>query len=134
MKRFLDSRKGLLVFALFCTGVCLLYGVTAAQKGLYEALRYPSPMANVIVFGASATLAVITWYRCLRWRPDREAFHRKKSVPLWTGMTVLCLLLAGVWLVLYWRMGQSAAVLAVCGLSLVCAVVSAVRAVKSGKK
>ena len=131
MKRFLDSRKGLLVFALFCTGVCLLYGVSAAQKGLYEALRYPSPVANVIVFSASATLAVIVWYRCLRYQP---AFLRKKSVPLLTGITALGLLLAGVWLVLYWRMGQSAAALAVCGLSLACAVVSAVRAVKSGKK
>lgn len=134
MKGFIESRKGLLFSALLFTGVCLLYVITAICGGLYEVLRFPSPMANIILFSSSLTLAVICWYRYLCYRPDREEFRHKKNATLWAGMTVLCLLLAIVWLLLFLYLGRSAAALALCILALILAAVSAGRAVKSGRK
>lgn len=134
MKDFLESKKGLFFCALFFTGFCMLYVMTVARKGLYAALQFPSPMANIIFFSGSAALAVICWYRCLNYKPDREELRHKKSVPLWTGMTVLCLLLAVIFLLLFWYLGRSAPALALCVLMLACAVVSAVRAVRSKEK
>ena len=96
MKGFIESRKGLLFSALFFTGVCLLYVITALRRGLYEVLQFPSPMANIILFSGFLTLAMICWYRYLRYRPDREEFRHKKNAPLWAGMAVLCLLLASI--------------------------------------
>ncbi len=134
MKGFMESRKGLLFSALFFTGVCLLYVITALRRGLYEVLQFPSPMANIILFSGFLTLAVICWYRYLRYRPDREEFRHKKNAPLWAGMAVLCLLLAIVWLLLFLYLGRSAAALALCILALILAAVSVGRALKSRRK
>ena len=131
MKKFLETRGGMLFCALLFTGVCGLYVAAALKNGLWEALRYPSPMASVILFAAFATLAVICWYRCLCHKPEEP--RRKRGRAYWAAMSAGCFLLAGVWLVLFFRLGRSSAALTVCGLALACAAVSAVRAARGGK-
>lgn len=127
-----ESRKFLLLCAVFFTVICLMYLLTALSQGLYAALARPSLIANALILGFSLTLATLCWCRWLRFKPDREEFHQKKHRPLtcW-ALAVFCGGFGLVWVVLYFRLGRSLAALAAALFLFLCAAVWIRKAIKA---